>query len=60
MYLLRRIDQGGGYVTAAGSRNSYTRNPLKARRFATRQEAEANRCPDNEVAVDFHKLIGVK
>lgn len=47
-YLLRRTDQGGGYVAPPGSRKSYT-SRAKAQRFRTREAAESNRCPGNEV-----------
>jgi hypothetical protein len=49
VYVLRRTI--GGYVTWPGSARSYTRNVLDARWFATREEAERNRCPDNEHVV---------
>lgn len=48
-YLLRRTDQGGGYVAPPGSAKSYTKSRDKARRFNTREEAERDRCPGNEV-----------
>ncbi len=48
-YVLRRTDQGGGYVAPAGSRNAYTRDRRNARVYRTRADAEADRCPDNEV-----------
>lgn len=52
-YILRRTDQGGGYVAQPGSHNSYTKDPLKARRFPTREAAERDRCPGNEVVVSL-------
>ncbi len=50
-YLIKRTDQGGGYVNQPGSKKSYTRSKDRARRFATREEAERHRCPGNEVVV---------
>jgi hypothetical protein len=47
-FVLRRTDQGGGYVQPAGSRKAYG-SKGKARRFATREAAEADRCTGNEV-----------
>lgn len=47
-FLLRRTDQGGGYVAPQGSRKSYTPHRAKARRYPTREAAEADRCPGNE------------
>lgn len=47
-YVLRRTDQGGGYVQPAGSLKVY--GPKRtARQFRTREEAEQDRCPENEV-----------
>jgi hypothetical protein len=49
-YLLKRTDQGGGYVQPAGSRRSYGRKET-ARRFPTKEDAERERCTENEVVV---------
>jgi len=46
--VLRRTDQGGGYVTRPGTPASYTKNKAEARQYATREAAEVDRCPDNE------------
>lgn len=48
-YVIRRTDQGGGFVAPVGSRSSYTRDRTRARLYPTRAAAEADRCPDNEV-----------
>lgn len=48
MYVIRRTDQEGGWVTSAGSHHSYTPYLQNARRYATRAEAEADRCGGNE------------
>lgn len=48
-YVIKRTDQGGGYVAPPGSRKSYTPRLQSARVFSTREEAERNRCPGNEV-----------
>lgn len=48
-YVIRRIDQGGGYVAPPGSPKSYTRSKAAARRYPTREAAEADRCVENEV-----------
>lgn len=48
-YIIRRTDQGGGYVAPAGSRGSYVQSPLDARQYPTEEAAEAERCPENEV-----------
>ena len=51
-FLLRRTDkhEAAVYVAPPGSPKSYVTKE-KARVFRTRAEAEANRCPDNEVIV---------
>lgn len=56
-YVLRRTDQGGGWVTRPGSRASYTRRLQDACTFLTRECAEANRCPGNEVIEDVSDLL---
>lgn len=50
-YLLKRTDQGGGYVAPSGSPKAYTSSKARARHFPTREAAEAERCVDNEVIV---------
>ena len=47
-YLLRRTDQGGGWVAPAGRHRSYTHNREKAYRYPTREAAERDRCVGNE------------
>lgn len=51
LYLIKRTDQGGGYVAPPGSKKSYTKSKDKALRFTYREDAERNRCPGNEVVV---------
>ena len=48
-YVIRRTDQGGGWVTPPGSRSSYTRSLQYAATWVTKEDAERERCPDNEV-----------
>lgn len=57
MYIIERTDQGGGYVAQPGSRGSYTRNIEKARKYPTREAAEADRCEGNEVVIDLFVKI---
>lgn len=47
-FVIQRTDQGGGYVAPAGSKKSYTPRIASARRFATYQQAEQDRCEGNE------------
>jgi hypothetical protein len=51
-YLLKRIRTPGAanYVAPPGSPKAYV-TKAKARVYATRAEAEADRCPENEVIV---------
>ena len=39
MYVIKRTDQGGGFVAKLGSADSYTRNLRRAWIFATREKA---------------------
>lgn len=48
-YVIRRTNQGGGYVTNPGSLHSYTKNKLDAMKFATYTAADNHRCIENEV-----------
>lgn len=48
-FVLRRTDQGGGYVAPAGSAKSYTHNKQRARVYPTREAAEADRCENETI-----------
>lgn len=52
-YVIRRTDQGGGYVAPPGQDKSYVRDLRRARTFDSREAAEAERCPENEVIEEF-------
>lgn len=56
-YVLRRTDQGGGYVAESGSDKSYTHQLENAKRFPTREAADADRCKGNEVIVPVDQLL---
>lgn len=48
-YVIKRTDQGGGYVTPSGSEHSYTRSLEHARIFSTRAEAAGHACSNERV-----------
>lgn len=48
VYLVQRIDQWGGWLARPGRGGSYVVNKRDARKFKTREEAEAV-CCENEV-----------
>jgi hypothetical protein len=48
-FVIRRTDQGGGYVARPGCPSSYTPRKENARVFPTKAAAEAECCPGNEV-----------
>lgn len=52
-FLLKRTNRPGAanYVAPPGSPKSYVTKPL-ARRFRTREEAEADRCVENEIIIE--------
>ena len=56
MYVIQRTTDGA-YVNQPGSRSSYTRSLDKARKFATREAAEADHCPGNERIVQVSDLL---
>jgi len=51
MFVLKRTSDGK-YVAKPGSNNSYTKYLQHARVFRTREEAERDRCPENERIVE--------
>lgn len=51
-WVLRRTDQGGGYVAPSGSAKSYTRSKASAERFATAADASRAACV-NETPVEL-------
>lgn len=51
MYVIKRTDQGRGYVTPPGSAHSYTRDLREARTFTTKEAANRERCEGNEISV---------
>ena len=52
MYVIKRTDQGGGFVAISGHQHSYTTTKAHIRLFDTLAEAQANLCPDNEVILE--------
>jgi hypothetical protein len=57
-YLIKRDSaDGGGFVAKPGSRGSYTRDIAQARKYETREAADADRCPENEWLVPLEPLL---
>jgi hypothetical protein len=56
-YVIKRTDQGGGYVGPPGSANTYVKDKYRAQRFDSEESADRNRCPDNEIVVPMPDLI---
>lgn len=54
-WVLRR-QEDGKYVNKPGSANSYTKSPLRARRFPTREAALADAC-GNESPVPLQAIL---
>jgi len=57
MYIIRRVDQGGGYVAKAGMKESYTFDIKKMRKFSTRAEAQKELCIENEVVEPIENVM---
>jgi hypothetical protein len=57
MYVIKRTDQGGGYVAMPSSRHSYTHNVENAQTFSTREKADGHRCPGNEVVIPLSEIM---
>jgi hypothetical protein len=57
-WVLRRTDQGGGWVAdMKRSSASYTKRLQQAKRYPTREAAEQDRCPGNEVAERYEEAV---
>lgn len=59
-YVIRRTDQGGGYVAPAGSPSSYVQALQYARVFPTREAAERECCPGNELVVSIEHEMSAR
>ena len=57
LYVIRRTDQGGGWVSQSGSKCSYTLALQTARVWQTREAAERQRCPGNEVVESVEQVL---
>jgi hypothetical protein len=55
MFMLKRTD--GKYVGKPGSKHSYTTRIDLARVYKTKEEAEKDRCPENEHVVEIPRLF---
>lgn len=56
MYVIRRTEDSK-FVAMPGSQSSYTQHLQSARTFTTREAAEREICPENEVIVDVASLL---
>jgi hypothetical protein len=56
-WIIRNVETNK-YVSPSGSEKSYTTDPTKARRFDTKEQAEADAC-SNERAVDLMALLNL-
>lgn len=57
MYVIKRTDQGGGYVAPAGSDKSYTHTLENAKMWRTRENADRERCVGNEIVLNLDELF---
>lgn len=57
MYVLRRTDQGGGYVSKPGRGCSYTFKVRHMKKYPTEEAAKADACVENEVPVPLASII---
>lgn len=58
-WLIKRTDQGGGYVAKPGYGASYTKSLRDARKFEMKESAKANAC-SNERVVSLAQELGVE
>ncbi len=57
MYVIERTDQGGGFAMPPGQEASYTHDLRLARTFTTREQAQIECCPDNEIPRSVESLL---
>ena len=59
MFVIKRTDQGGGYVAANSGTTgqTYTHDLSKAETFATEALANQNRCPGNEIVLPVNGIL---
>ena len=55
-YVIKRTDQGGEYVSKPGNKSSYTNSIRNMRKYTTKEEAESDKCPGNEVVIPLDSL----
>ena len=55
MFVIQKGD--GWYVARSGMQSSYTRFLQYAQVFKTREDAEKERCPDNERVVNITEIM---
>lgn len=53
VFIIKRTDQGGGYLLPRGSRKAYTPRRDRAWRFASYEAADAERCRGSEIVVEL-------
>jgi len=56
MYVIKRSDQGGGYVAIEGSKHSYTKTLNNAQIYSQSKNAERN-CCNNEYVLSVHDIL---
>jgi hypothetical protein len=57
MYVLKRTDQGGGYVAKEGHSKSYTFKTKYMRTYNTEKDAIRDSCIENEIPVHVSMLF---
>ena len=57
MYVLKRTDQEGGYVSKPGHSKSYTFKTKYMRTYQTEQEAINDSWPENEIPIHISNLF---
>lgn len=58
-YVIKRTDQGGGFVTdmRVSRGASYTHDLRRAKLFATRDQANGEQCPGNEIVLSLEDAM---
>ena len=56
MFIIQRIDQGGGYVAPSGSIKSYVKHYANARIFKSKEDALRHAC-GNEIVLPLQLFL---
>ena len=60
MYVIKKTDQGGGFLAPSGRKETYTYDVSEARVFRSLEKANNEKCQLNEIVVDIESILYVE